>query len=97
MGRGCITLGLKAAGSFTIMNWRALNTALSVSVRFSQSWHKHASLQNSPAHKRPFSDSLKHCVQRGDSVTVLKHECPKYHACCFEILKRSRTFSEVRL
>ncbi len=77
VGRGCITLGLKAAGSFTIMNWRALNTALSVSVRFSQSWHKHASLQNSPAHKRPFSDSLKHCVQRGDSVTVLKHECPK--------------------
>ena len=49
VGRGWITLGLKAAGSLTIMNWRALNTALSVSVRFSQSWHMHASLQKSPA------------------------------------------------
>ncbi len=44
-----VTFGLKAVGSLTIMNLRALNTALSVSVRFSQSLHMHASLQNSPA------------------------------------------------
>jgi hypothetical protein len=47
--RESITLGLNAVGSLTMMNLRALKTAFRVSVRFSQSWHMHASLQKSPA------------------------------------------------
>lgn len=42
-------MGLKAVGSLTMMNLRALKTAFRVSVRFSQSRHMHASLQKSPA------------------------------------------------